>query len=258
MSIAIVTGASSGIGREIALQLGRESQLEIWLIARRADRLEALKAEIEKSGGHAICISLDLVSPDSVQALKARLIESGRKVSWLVNNAGFGFTGDFLEETSEGIRDMIALNVTTLTLLCREIVPLMENDSKIINIASSVAFAPMPGYTVYAATKSYVLHFSIALGEELRSRGIAVTAVCPGPVATEFFDVAQKDGGKADRRLPSIIFENPRETASQAIRAARRSQSVIATGSMAKAFRAMTSLVPKSLFASISAKTARD
>lgn len=258
MSIAIVTGASSGIGREIALQLGQDRHLEIWLIARRADRLEELRAEIEKLGGHALCISLDLVSSDSVSALKARIIESGRKVSWLVNNAGFGFTGDFLEESSEGIKDMIALNVTTLTLLCREVVPLMDRGAKIINIASSVAFAPMPGYTVYAATKSYVLHFSIALAEELRARGIAVTAVCPGPVATEFFDVAKKDGGKADLRLPSIIFENPRETAAQAIRAANRGQGVVATGSMAKAFRAMTSLVPKTLFASISAKTARD
>lgn len=254
MSIAIVTGASSGIGREIALQLAGESGLEIWLVARRADRLEVLKDEISARGGRARCVSLDLSRPEAVVELREKVLQSGEKPLWLVNNAGFGFTGHFLDESAENIRQMVDLNITTLTLLCREFAELMPSGGKIINVASSVAFAPMPSYAVYAATKAYVLHFSIALAEELKGRGLAVTAVCPGPVATEFFEVARRDGGQADKRIPAMVFENPKETASRALAAARDSRSVVMTGSLAKAFRVMSAVIPKTLFASLSSR----
>lgn len=254
MSIAIVTGASSGIGREIALQLAREKGLELWLVARRADRLETLKHEIEALGGRARCVSLDLGGSTAVAELKSLVVASGAAPLWLVNNAGFGFTGRFLDESPESIRQMIDLNITTLTLLCREFAALMPAGGKIINVASSVAFAPMPLYTVYAATKAYVLHFSIALAEEFKSQRISVTAVCPGPVATEFFEVARQGGGQADNRIPSMVFENPQATAARALAAARSSQSVVTTGSLAKAFRVMTAVMPKTLFASLSSR----
>lgn len=185
--VTLVTGASAGLGAEFARQCARRGD-ELVLVARRRQRLDALAAEI----GGAHVIAADLGAPDAA----ARLIEEveglGLGVDTLINNAGFGLIGRFAELPLEGQRGMVDLNVRTLTELARLVVPGMIERRRggILNVASTAAFQPGPGFAVYFATKAYVLSFSEALHQELRGRGIKVSALCPGPTRTEFGSVA--------------------------------------------------------------------
>lgn len=191
--IAIVTGASAGLGREFARQAEREFTLdEIWLVARRAEPMEKLAAEFKRAQG--VVIALDLALPADVARLGEHLRAAGPEVVLLVNNAGFGKIGAFAEIELESQLGEIDVNVRALTAVTHLALPYMGKNSHILQIASSIGFAPAPKFAVYAATKAYVVSFSYALREELKARGVNVTAVCPGPVATEFQDVALPPG----------------------------------------------------------------
>ena len=194
MRIAVVTGASSGMGREFVLQLGYfyKNLDEIWggWIARRRERLEEL------SGISRIPLRIidgDLQKKKVYRRIHEILTEEKPDIRMLINSAGFGKSGTVTEIARENFRiqtDMVDLNcraLTRMTLLC---LPYMSRGSRIVNLASAAAFCPQPSFAVYAATKSYVLSFSRALGAELSGREIPVTAVCPGPVDTEFFNVS--------------------------------------------------------------------
>ena len=189
MKIAIVTGASSGMGREFVRQLGYfyKNLDEIWVIARRKERLEALAKE---SRVPLRIFAGDLQKKKVYKELRDALEKEQPDLRMLVNSAGFGKSGSVEEILSEKFRiqtDMVDVNcrsLTRMTLLC---LPFLRAGSRIVNLASASAFCPQPYFSVYAATKSYVLSFSRSLGEELRKKGIVVTAVCPGPVDTEFF-----------------------------------------------------------------------
>lgn len=185
MMIAVVTGATSGMGRECAIQLWEQFKGldEIWAIGRRKERLEQLKDFI---GIPVRTFELDLTEEKDLERLKAALTQAGPQVKFLVNAAGFGKIGGVRELSVSDQTGMAELNCTALTAVTSMVLPFMPNNSRILQFASSAAFLPQPGFAVYAATKAYVLSYSRALNRELKDRGISVTAICPGPVKTEF------------------------------------------------------------------------
>ncbi|MGP1458439.1 MAG: SDR family NAD(P)-dependent oxidoreductase [Treponema sp.] len=196
--IAIVTGASSGIGHDIALLLHNYFELdELWLMARRLDRLTSLAERIneENAAVKARAVEIDITGRKGVEhfasLLRAEQEENGDfEISVLVNNAGVGTYGTFEETPVARELEMIELNCIALTGFCGEALKRMKRGAQIINTASLAAFMPLGNFAAYAATKAYVLSFSVALSAELKPRGIRVCALCPGPVETEFANVA--------------------------------------------------------------------
>jgi len=193
MNIAIITGASSGIGREFACQMDRAFDRidEFWLAARSRDKLEELAGRLRHK---TRIFAIDITDKDSLALLENAVAEGQAVVRMLVNCAGYGMMGDFARQDADTALGMIRLNCEALTGLTRRMLPHMRRGSRIIQMASSAAFLPQPDFAVYAATKSYVLSFSRALGAELKEAGIYVTSVCPGPVDTPFFDIAESAG----------------------------------------------------------------
>ncbi|QQO10338.1 SDR family NAD(P)-dependent oxidoreductase [Breznakiella homolactica] len=207
--IVLITGASSGIGEAFARYLtgcisGKETNPglpgfdELWLVARRGERLLELADELLKSvsagkGSAEFSIrtfTQDLVEPGAGERLEAEVEEAGKPLRILINNAGYGSYGPFSEVDLDTQLGQIDLNCRSLTELCGRLDPYLLKNSMVINTASLAAFAPLGGFAVYAATKAFVLSFSVALAAEWRSRGIRVCALCPGPVQSEFALVA--------------------------------------------------------------------
>ena len=188
MKIAIVTGASSGMGREFVLQLSTYVSVdEIWVIARRQEALEALSAQMDVK---IRPIPLDLCDNASFTALEALLREEKPDVKLLVNAAGFGKFGSYHKVSLEDDLKMIDLNCKALVAMTRQVLPYMGSGSHILQLDSLSAFQPVPYITTYGATKAFVLSYSRALNRELRPRGIRMMAMNPGWVKTEFFDHA--------------------------------------------------------------------
>ena len=185
--VALITGASAGLGVEFARQLSKRGHALV-LVARRKERLEELAKEL----GNARAVAIDLSKANATAKLLADLEAAGEEVEILVNNAGFGLIGRFAELDAKRERQMIDLNVGTLTDLCRAVAPQMikRKSGAILNVASTAAFQPGPKMAVYFATKAFVLSLSEALHEELKPHGIRVTCLCPGPTRTEFGEVA--------------------------------------------------------------------
>lgn len=193
----IVTGASSGLGAEFARQLARRGA-NLVLVARRADRLESLAAELTRAHGVTVTtVARDLGRPDAGRMLRAELESRGIYATGLVNNAGFGTHDAFSDEDPDRLQSMIALNVSALVDLSRAYIgPLSSADTGIlINVASLLGFQPTPYMSAYGATKAFVLNFTESLWEETRGTGLRVLAVNPGATKTEFYDVA---GNSAD------------------------------------------------------------
>ena len=186
--VTLITGASAGLGAEFARQCARRGE-SLALAARRRDRLEALAKEI---GGDAAIFEADLALPDSAASLINEVEAEGLQIDALINNAGFGLAGRFAALPLERQREMIDLNVRTLTELCRLVLPGMMERGRgaILNVASTAAFQPGPNMAVYYASKAYVLSFTEALHHELKGSGIRVSCLCPGPTESEFSDVA--------------------------------------------------------------------
>ena len=185
---ALVTGASTGIGREIALCCARDGH-DLVLVARSEDKLESLAFDIEKTYSIKSCvIPEDLTNPDGPARVKLAVEKRGVHVDMLVNNAGFGYRGRFLDGDIHIQLEMLKLNIMSLTYLTQLFLPgmLRRGHGRILNVASTAAFQPGPLMAVYYASKSYVLSFSEALSEELRGSGVTVTALCPGPTESEF------------------------------------------------------------------------
>ncbi len=191
-TVALVTGASSGLGVEFAHRLA-ERGADLVLVARRADRLESLATELRaKYGTTCTVVPLDLAAPDATARLVSALGSAGIRISTLVNNAGFGTHGAFVTVDPARTRDEIQVNVTALVELSRAFLPelLEAKTGALVNVASTAAFQPMPRMAVYGATKAFVLSFTEALASENRGSRLRVLALCPGPTSTEFFDVA--------------------------------------------------------------------
>jgi hypothetical protein len=191
----LITGASAGLGAEFARQCAARGD-EVILVARRRDRLEALAGEI---GERAHVIEADLALPRMATRVVGEALVRGLAVRTLINNAGFGLAGRFEELSLARQLEMVDLNVRALTDFCHVVLSdmrLRANGGAILNVASTAAFQAGPNMAVYYATKAYVLSLTEALHQEMKGSGIRVTALCPGPTATEFFDVAGAGGGR--------------------------------------------------------------
>ncbi len=240
-NIVIITGASSGIGQEFALQLDALLYRtdEIWLVARRKERMKELSKLLNIP---AKIIPMDVTGDGEMQAF-AKLLESEKpRIRLLVNCAGFGYMGRFDELGIGEQTAMLRVNCEALTAMTWYCIPYMERNSRVIQLASSAAFLPQKKFAVYAATKSYVLSFSMALREELRRKGIWVTAVCPGPVETEFFDIAEKYGSTlAVKKLTMVPADR---VVRQALRAARDKKAVSVCSLPIKCFHVLSKALP--------------
>ncbi|MCD1653114.1 SDR family NAD(P)-dependent oxidoreductase [Treponema zuelzerae] len=241
--IAIVTGASSGMGSDFARQIdGREGIDEIWLVARRRARLESLAGELKNA--RAVIIEADLSTDEGISIITAKLAAEKPSVRILVNNAGYGKIGNFSDLSRGDNLGMVDLNVRTLTALTYDALPYMATGSSIIQVASLAAFLPISTMAVYAASKSYVLSFSEALAVELEARGISVTALCPGPVATEFFEIAanKKDHGMKGLVPSSLVV-------SRALKAAEKGKAAILPTAIWKLTAFFTRFAPRKFLA---------
>ena len=243
MNIAIITGASSGLGREFVSQI-RDHFPEIqeyWVIARRTDRLQQLNVP----GILIRPISMDLTGNDYVNQLKDLLEESAPQVSLLINNAGCGYLGDFDQSSLDQQMRMPMLNICALTAVTCSILPYMSKGSRIINISSIASFVPNSRMTVYSATKAYVSFFSRGLHEELRPRGISVTAVCPGPMDTEFISVG---GIKGHSKTFDILpYCDPVKVVRGALKAAKKGHAVYTPRLFYKFYRVLSGLIPHAI-----------
>lgn len=199
---------------------------EIWVLARRTERLEQLAASVRKC--RVVCITADLTKECDREILFGRLLEEKPFIKILVNAAGFGQIGRFMGVDAQKATDMCELNCVALTDITHMCLKYMHAGSKILQFASAAAFMPQPDFAVYAATKSYVLSFSRALNKELKKRRITVTAVCPGPVKTEFFDIAQTTGKIKAYKL--LAMADAKKVVAKAIRDAEEDKDVSVYG----------------------------
>jgi short-subunit dehydrogenase len=214
MKVGIITGASSGMGRELALQIAeKETFDELWVIARREEALESLKKDIKTK---VRPIALDLVKAESFEIYKALLEQEKPDVTFLANVAGFGKFGRYDQIALQDCMDMIDLNCKALVAITQLTLPYMKRGARILQLDSLSAFQPVPYINVYGSTKSFVLSYSRALNRELRTEGIRVMSVNPGWVKTEFFDHATQSSNDA------VTYYNVMYEAKDVIRTAIR------------------------------------
>lgn len=247
-NIILITGASSGLGLEFALQLDTAfSNIdEFWLIARREERLQEIAAVLEHE---TRIIPMDITDEYAMDDLEQLLDTEKATVRILVNCAGYGLIGNFDDLEIEEQLGMLMTNCEGLTKLTYLCLPYMQRNSRIIQLSSSAAFLPQPGFSIYAATKSYVLSFSRALREELLSRQVYVTAVCPGPVDTEFFNVAEQYGEILD--VKRFVMADAEAVVSKAIRDSYEKKAISVYGLPIKALHAAAKILPTSLLLGI-------
>ncbi len=242
---ALITGASSGIGAEMARQLAPQASVLV-LVARRADRLEALKAELERSGMEIQIHAVDLADGAQVDRLLAALEEKGAKVDFLINNAGLGDHGLFEDSDWQRVQAMLDVNIKALTRLTHALLPgiIRSGRGAILNVSSIVGYLPMPKMAVYAASKAYVTSFTEALRGELRGTSVAVSAVCPGPVDTEFGEQAKRDGEDDALPAPNFLKQSVGRIVRDALRGLERGRARTIPGVPLAVMMFLTALVP--------------
>ena len=263
-NIIIVTGASSGMGKEFVKQMDKKFPKvdEIWLIARSKEVLD----ELAKNCNHACRIlAYDLCDKQALEEIKMQLEAEQPEITMLVNSAGYGILGPFFSGKKDVVcmdefgfetttidtswmkeqTGMVSLNCEALTAITYLCIPFMKKGGRIIQLASSAAFVPQPKFAVYAATKSFVLSFSRALNEELRDRSIFVTAVCPGPVNTEFFERAEK--GSDTLFIKKLIMAKPEKVVAKALLDARNKKDVSVYSQPIQAFYLLSKVLPHKL-----------
>ena len=238
--VALVTGASAGLGVEFARQLSKRGH-RLVLAARRKERLDELAREL----GNARAVAVDLSKANAAAKLMADIGEEGETVDLLVNNAGFGLIGRFAELDARRERQMIDLNVGALTDLCRAVAPAMieRKSGAILNVASTAAFQPGPKMAVYFATKSFVLSLSEALHEELKPHGVHVTCLCPGPTRTEFGELAGFGGNSLFDR---VAMDSP-EVVTAGLNGLDKNKAVVVPGLINKVTASSGRFAPRSV-----------
>lgn len=240
-TIALITGASSGLGREFARQIQQEPIDEIWAVARREDRLRQLEQE---SALPVRVLPLDLTKTESVAFLAERLKEEDPDVRLLVNGAGFGKIGDYKEVSVQDSMDMIDLNCRAAVAVTETVLPHMRRGGRILEICSTSAFQPLPSLNVYAASKAFLMRYSRALRWELFGQGILVTAVCPYWVRdTEFIPTAKATkNGRAIRHFP--LASKARTVVRRAIRDSKLGLAVSTPGPVCFLHRIAAKFIP--------------
>lgn len=243
---ALITGASGGIGAELA-RLFAADGANLVLVARSGDRLAALKEELESSWGISVTtLTADLVAPGAAQAIYAFTQEQGLNIDALVCNAGVGDWGLFTDRPLEKLSDMVQLNVTALTALVHLYLPAMLQAKKgfILNVASLASFMPGPKMAVYYASKAYVRSLSEALSVELKGSGVSVTALCPGPVKTDFWSRAEAE---KSRIFSSLLFADSKSVATCGYRAMRKGKVLALPGFSTGCFAFFSRFLPRAL-----------
>ena len=246
---ALVTGASSGIGVEFARALAKAG-CHLVLVARRKDRLQALKKELEESSHIRVeVIPADLSAIKSCEDLIREIDKKGLSIDILINNAGFGYEGDFISQKVARINEMIGLNVTSLTFLAKHFGGLMaKKQSGYILLTSSIGgFTPCPRMAVYDATKAYVLLLGEALNNELKKNNVVVTILCPGATRTEFFTVS----GQTINPLVKMTLMGPKDVAIKSLKSLSKGKSVVIPGLLNKLTVLGLRFLPRALLAPV-------
>ncbi len=245
MKIAVITGASSGLGAEFAkatVKLRPDIE-EIWLLARREDKLREVAKEIKAK---TRIVRADITSGTDIESFKKLLSEENPDIALLINNAGFGKLGNFDELSCEDNAAMVRLNCESLTVMSAICLPYMNTGAEIINSCSIASFAPNTRMAVYSSTKAYVMSLSRAMRSELKKRRINVIAICPGPMSTEFLSLAGIEKGSSFTfdALPRV---NPKTMAEKSIKASRRKRSVYTCRAFYKFYRILAKILPHSI-----------
>lgn len=245
--VALITGASAGIGREFAQLLAPRAKTLI-LIARRQDKLHELSAELKRINPRLIVYlrGLDLNQRDQIATLPLWLKENGVAVDFLINNAGLGDWGTFATSDPERIQQMLDVNISALTQLTRLFLPAMLAGKRggILNVSSSAGFVPISGFAVYAATKAYVNSFSEALRAEVAGKGISVCSLCPGPIHTEFSEVAQRPGKPPQPGAPESVYVSASDVAAAGLSAIENDRPLVIPGGVMKVAMFIARLTP--------------
>jgi short-subunit dehydrogenase len=249
-SSVLITGASAGIGREFARQLaGRAGPLV--LVARRRERLEELRDELTKrdSNLHVHVRVTNLSDDRAVMELCDWLEREKLSIDLLINNAGLGDIGPFATSELQRVKEMLAVNMTALTLLTRLLLPGMitRRRGAILNVSSSAGFLPIAGFAVYAATKAYVTSFSEAIRAELRGTGVTVTSLCPGPVRTEFTKVAHRSAAAWKKSSPEFTHVSVGDVVRTALDALAADRALVIPGVLMKLGMLLVRLTPMPL-----------
>lgn len=253
---AVVTGASSGIGREIARQLAQRGH-GVTLVARREERLRALADELSDARGvRAEIVTADLTDPGARAGIAGAVAERGLVAHVLVNAAGLSTVGPVHTNDVGSELTMIRTNVEALAHLCSLFLPGMveRKAGAILNVASTAGFQPMPGQAGYAATKAFVLSYSEAVRAELRGTGVSVTALCPGPVETEFAEAAGFDDDDAKSALPAFMWVSAEAVAAAGLEGLDRNRATVIPGAANRAGAMGARLAPRSVLVPLIAR----
>jgi short-subunit dehydrogenase len=246
---ALITGASAGIGREFARQLANRARALV-LVARREQRLNELSNELRNRNANLnIHVrAVDLCDKGQIDELIRWLDQNKINIDFLINNAGLGDAGPFANSPPKRNDEMLQVNIVALTTLTRALLPQMisRKQGAILNVSSSAGFLPIPEFNVYAATKAYVTSFSESLRAEVRDAGVTVTALCPGPVHTEFGDVAKRPGGEPERG-PEFVYVSVEETARAALAAVEADKPLVIPGFAMKLGMFLVRITPMSI-----------
>lgn len=243
---ALITGASAGIGRELARQLANRARTLV-LVARREQRLTELRAELLNRNAQLIVQTrvVDLSDKSQIDGLVRWLEQNKIEVDFLINNAGLGDYGTVATSDIERDNRIIQVNIAALTFLTRQLLPWMIERKRgaILNVSSSAGFLPIPGMAVYAASKAFVNSFTEALRAELHNTGVSVTALCPGPVHTEFGDAAKRPGGQPETG-PEFIYVSVEQTARDALAAIESDKPLVIPGFFMKMAMFLVRIMP--------------
>ena len=242
----LITGASSGIGEALAWVCAQHG-LDLILVARSIDKLNTLAAELSRQYGvGVIARHCDLSSPESTKNLCETLLAENRQIDMLVNSAGVLEHGSFVKISADHHQRMIQLNVVALTSMLSYLLPPMveRGSGRVLNIASLGAFQPIPSLATYAATKAYVLSLSEALAEELRSTGVTVTTLCPGPTATHMMATAQQKS-EALLKVPDLVVSDVNVVARKAFQACIKGDAIVVPGAFNRTASLVSRATPK-------------
>ncbi len=250
---ALVTGASSGIGEAMVKILGEAGIAQI-VVARRVDRLEELAARYDR----VEVLAADLTKAKGVAAVVRRITDAQRPVDLVVNNAGFGTSGDFSTTDPDRIADEIALNVAALTRISRAALGVMvsRGHGYLLNVSSVASFQPAPKLAVYAATKAYVTSLTESLHEEVRGSGVHVTALCPGLTRTEFQGVSNTDSYST--QVPSFAWMSAADVAEQGLRDVAKGRALSIPGALYKGMALASGVTPRGLARRLAGLVQRD
>ena len=252
---ALITGASAGLGWEFASQLATQAD-SLVLVARRTERLEELRSELTgRFPNLQIRVrATDLSDRAQLEELCEWLGQEGISVDLLVNNAGLGDLGAFATSDPKRVDEMILVNMLALTSLTRHLLPAMleQRSGAILNVSSSAGFLPLAGFAVYASTKAYVTSFSEGLRAELRGTGVTVTALCPGPVHTEFSQAAQRRDTKKEKATPGVGQVSARKVVRAGLDAIEADLAIAIPGFIMKLGMAMVRMTPMPLLRAVS------